>query len=131
MLLSGIAAACGSGSSNCPPPYDYSLSVATSSLAQTPGSASPPLCSKCGGPSESPSYECQSTCANSGAGQDASTGAGEVTCIVDSCANAVLAKGVQCSAACAALFPGKTLNSNCSIASGNITCSLHEDNTCK
>lgn len=125
-LFSGIAAAaCSSSSSICPPPYDYSLSVATSSLAQTKGSGNPQLCSKCGGPAESSSYECQSTCAD-GSLDDA----GAPTCIVDSCASVVLAKNVQCSDACSALYPGKTVNS-CAIASGTITCSLHEDNTCQ
>jgi hypothetical protein len=130
-LLSGIAAAaCSSSTSNCPPPYDYSLSVATSSLTQTMGSSNPPPCSKCGGPSESPSYECQSTCANAGAGSDAGGSGTAATCIVDSCASSVLAKNVQCNAACGALFPGKTV-SGCTMASGTITCSLHETNTCR
>jgi hypothetical protein len=129
-LLSGIAAAaCSSGSGNCPPPYDYSLSVATSSLTQTAGGTNPPLCSKCGGASEAPSYECQSTCATPPTAGDAGGPVQAVTCIVDSCASAVLAKNAPCNAACGALYPGKTVNS-CSAASGTITCSLHETNTC-
>lgn len=119
-ILSALAsAACSGGSGNCTPAYDYSLSVATSSLGGQP------LCSKCGGPSENPSYECQSTCSSGGAD------GGEVTCIVDSCATAVRTKNVQCKDACSALFPGVTLNDTCSIASGTVTCSLHQDETCK
>lgn len=125
--------------SNCSPAFDTTLVFTTSVLA-TGSNAVYPLCSKCGGAGESPSYECQSTCpVGADAGEAVAEGDGGAggntmednvqTCIVESCATAVTAPHVTCETACAAIYPGATVTS-CSLGSGTVTCNVHEPETC-
>jgi hypothetical protein len=130
-------AATGCMDQQCTPAADKAVTFDMAAL--TPSTLAP-LCSKCGGPVENPSYECQSTCAaadtdaeaEGGTDQDAQAGPSTVdTCLVDSCLAAVSGAGGSCNAICALLYPTDEID-DCSIEGGTaLSCTVHIAEVCK
>ncbi len=121
-------------SGNCSSAYDHSLTVDVSTL-----SSRGPLCSTCGGPVQSPYYECLSTCpppedagaeeAGVAVAEDGGPSTtGSLSCVVDGCPQSVQGNG-SCDSVCATLYPGENVTS-CSSAGSSVTCNFHEPGVC-
>ncbi|HEY1696858.1 MAG TPA: hypothetical protein VGG39_32085 [Polyangiaceae bacterium] len=118
--------------SSCASAYDYTETVSFAELVANDAATVPTtMCSACGGPVQQNYLECQSTCAPNTLDDAGDTES--PTCIVDACASAVLAAQTSCDSACATLFPDKDVTSCTVIAEGGtgVTCTIHEDESCK